>query len=328
MILYEQSEATAARRTVTFVCVDDTDGKTAETGLTFSSSEVSVRKPAGSYAAVTNIGTITEIADGEYELELTATELNTLGPLHLKIEKTGVRTTIMLIGQVVPWDPYASALPANVTTWNGTAVATPTTAGVPRVDVKAMEANVVTAAAIADAAIDLATLSADALLALGILASGTAQAGGALSITLASGASAVDDFYNEIGIEIYDGTGAGQTNQIDDYTGATKVATVARAWATEPDSSSKYRLRGQASPTAAAQMTWEGIAIEGSDTAGDLLRGIVATLFGELAGLDAVRAAGGTGDVTFKAADGTTTRITVTMSTDGRTTIVRNTLAA
>jgi hypothetical protein len=71
--------------------------------------------------------------------------------------------------------------------WNGTAVATPTTAGVPRVDVKAMEASVLTATAIASdaitaakiapGAIDLATFAADALLsAFGIADSGTARA--------------------------------------------------------------------------------------------------------------------------------------------------------
>lgn len=72
--------------------------------------------------------------------------------------------------------------------------------------------------------------------------SGTAQAGGATSITLDAGASAVDDFYNDtIGVYITGGTGAGQFRVITDYVGATKVATV-DAWITVPDNTSTFAL--------------------------------------------------------------------------------------
>lgn len=71
---------------------------------------------------------------------------------------------------------------------------------------------------------------------------GTAQAGAASSITLAAGASAVDDFYNNWLIQITSGTGAGQYNKITDYVGATKVATVENAWTTTPDATSVYSL--------------------------------------------------------------------------------------
>lgn len=69
---------------------------------------------------------------------------------------------------------------------------------------------------------------------------GVAQAGGAVVVTLRSGASAVDDFYNNGFISIIGGTGAGQTRQITDYVGSTKQATVDAAWATQPDSTSVY----------------------------------------------------------------------------------------
>jgi hypothetical protein len=108
-MFYKQSEATAARRKFTFVCVDDTDGKTPETGLTFSGSEVSVRKgTATTYTALTNIGSIVEIAHGEYQGEFTAAELSDLAHMHVKVNKTGVRLTVLQVGQVVPWDPYDS----------------------------------------------------------------------------------------------------------------------------------------------------------------------------------------------------------------------------
>lgn len=70
MRLFEQSEATAARRKAWFVCVDDTDGKTAETGLTFSAGELQVLKAGTAFANAA--GTVTERSDGLYEYEFTA----------------------------------------------------------------------------------------------------------------------------------------------------------------------------------------------------------------------------------------------------------------
>lgn len=69
---------------------------------------------------------------------------------------------------------------------------------------------------------------------------GTAQAGGASSITLASGASAVNDHYQHQSLGIVRGTGAGQTNRVSTYNGGTKVATMVYAWKTVPDNTSEY----------------------------------------------------------------------------------------
>lgn len=71
---------------------------------------------------------------------------------------------------------------------------------------------------------------------------GTAQAGGASTITLRSGASATDDIYNNAFVTILSGTGSGQTRIISDYVGATKVATVDSAWDTQPDATSIYAV--------------------------------------------------------------------------------------
>lgn len=159
-----------------------------------------------------------------------------------------------------------------------------------------------------------------------VIHSGTAQAGGASTITLASGASATNDLYIDAVIRITGGTGAGQVNQVTDYVGSTKVATVARAWAPEPDSSSTYELVPGASPTAMATMVWDGVNIEGSYKASDFMRWILSAVAGKMLGLDAMRAAGGNGDVTFYAIDGTTVRYTMTMSTNGRITLTPGTL--
>jgi hypothetical protein len=56
---------------------------------------------------------------------------------------------------------------------------------------------------------------------------GTAQAGGANTITLASGASAVNDFYAGMPIDFTAGTGSGGSGIIVTYNGSTKVATIA-----------------------------------------------------------------------------------------------------
>lgn len=74
------------------------------------------------------------------------------------------------------------------------------------------------------------------------LESGTAQAGGASTITLRSGASATDSLYRGQEVEIYGGTGAGQARIVTAYVGSTKVATVDEAWITQPDATSTYRV--------------------------------------------------------------------------------------
>jgi len=72
--------------------------------------------------------------------------------------------------------------------------------------------------------------------------SDTAQAGGANTITLAAGASATDDEYLGMVINIDGGTGTGQSSVIVDYNGTTKVATVAANWTTQPDITSTYTI--------------------------------------------------------------------------------------
>jgi hypothetical protein len=94
----------------------------------------------------------------------------------------------------------------------------------------------------------------------------TAQAGAASTITLDTGASAVDDFYNNMAITIVSGTGAGQTRYISDYVGSTKVATVGSAWGTNPAAGSVFRVYGQ-QLTAANPLETQAFDIEIADPA-------------------------------------------------------------
>ena len=71
---------------------------------------------------------------------------------------------------------------------------------------------------------------------------GTAQAGDTNSITLADTASNIDDAYNDMYIEITEGTGKGQVRKIADYAGSSREATVDSNWDTAPDATSKYRI--------------------------------------------------------------------------------------
>lgn len=115
--------------------------------------------------------------------------------------------------------------------------------------VASLGADVITAASIADGAIDRATFAADT--GLQTIRSNTAAAGGATSITLDASASATNDFYNNNKIYITGGTGAGQDRTILDYVGGTQVATV-RAWITNPDNTSTFAILP-------ATSTWDDI---------------------------------------------------------------------
>jgi hypothetical protein len=75
----------------------------------------------------------------------------------------------------------------------------------------------------------------------------TAQAGSTSQITLAVGASAVDDFYKGMVIEITGGAGAGDPPRVvTGYDGTTKIATVFPNFATAADVTSVYNFRAHA----------------------------------------------------------------------------------
>lgn len=64
----------------------------------------------------------------------------------------------------------------------------------------------------------------------GTQTTGTAQAGTKSTITLAAGASAVNDFYNNAFVTTTAGTASGKTRWVQDYVGATKVLTPSEPW--------------------------------------------------------------------------------------------------
>lgn len=71
---------------------------------------------------------------------------------------------------------------------------------------------------------------------------GVAQAGSSSTITLAAGASSVDNFYRGMPIKITDSTGDGQIVMIAAYNGTTKVATVTPNWNIPTVNGSDYQI--------------------------------------------------------------------------------------
>lgn len=75
-----------------------------------------------------------------------------------------------------------------------------------------------------------------------VLHEGTAQAATSNTITLDTGASAIDDFYNHARIVITENTGSEQERIIVNYVGSSKVATIAPPWITTPNSASIFEV--------------------------------------------------------------------------------------
>lgn len=104
---------------------------------------------------------------------------------------------------------------------------------------------------------------------LPVLRTGTAQAGAATTITLDSGASAKDDFYNGCYVNITNDSPAnalGQARLITDYVGSTKVATVESAWGTNPSVASTFEIL--LTEEAAAVREWGGSPVADTSIAG------------------------------------------------------------
>jgi len=155
----------------------------------------------------------------------------------------------------IDWNNIGS--PTTVVNLSGTTVKTATDVETDTADIQSrlpaalvsgrMDSNmqaaangVITAAVIADSAIDRATFAADT--GMQTVRSNTAQAGGASTITLDASASATNDIYNDHLIYLTGGTGAGQAAFITDYVGATKVATIKPAWVTAPDNTTTFAI--------------------------------------------------------------------------------------
>ena len=127
--------------------VDSTDGNTTEDGLTISQADVKLSKNGQALTQKSDVTACAFDDDGYYNCELDGTDTNTEGNLVLIVHESGalpVRHEYNVIAEAA-WDSLYAAKDA----------------GLIDVHVKTMEADVVTAAAIAASAIDNATFAAD-----------------------------------------------------------------------------------------------------------------------------------------------------------------------
>ena len=84
--------------------LDDTDGKTAETGLTIAQADIQISKAGGAFAQTSASPTTTHDTDGWYQCPLTATDTDTLGMLTVQI---------VMSGALPVWEHF-TVVPANV----------------------------------------------------------------------------------------------------------------------------------------------------------------------------------------------------------------------
>ena len=69
--------------------VDDTDGKTAETGLTISQADIRLSKNGGDFAQTHNSAGATHDENGYYDIPLDTTDTGTLGRLRVAVSESG-----------------------------------------------------------------------------------------------------------------------------------------------------------------------------------------------------------------------------------------------
>jgi hypothetical protein len=82
-------KSTASQEVLLGPFLDDTDGKTPETGLTIANTDIKLWKRGGTTEANKNSGGATHIADGRYHATLDATDTDTTGELILNVAVAG-----------------------------------------------------------------------------------------------------------------------------------------------------------------------------------------------------------------------------------------------
>lgn len=215
-----------------------------------SAGRMDVIKVAGTTQTARNLGASVLIESGTGTGQLSVTS-GVVAANATQIAGVAVSTSTAQLG--------VNVVQAGATVWGSGAI----TAG-------AIAADAITAAKIADGAIDRATFAADT--GLQTIRTSTATAGAATSVTLDAGASSVTNFYKYALLYIVSGTGAGQGQFCSAYNGTTKVADVPVAWATNPASGSVIAviafglIPGATGLDAAATRAALGLATNNLDT--------------------------------------------------------------
>ncbi len=134
-------QSTASQEILLGPFVDATDGNTAETALTIANTDIKIFKAGATTLANKNSGGATHISNGNYSAVLDATDTDTVGSGAIVVQVAGalaVRVPFTVLSAQVFDSLIAGSdlLDTSVVQWTGTAVATPDTAGHPKVTIK------------------------------------------------------------------------------------------------------------------------------------------------------------------------------------------------
>jgi len=121
-------QSTASQEVLLGPFLDDTDGKTAETGLTIANTDIKIWKTGATTEASKNSGGATHIAAGRYYAVLDATGTDTLGPMEINVHVSGalpVRRECLVLSAVIYDSLVAGSdvLQTDVTQLNGSSTA-------------------------------------------------------------------------------------------------------------------------------------------------------------------------------------------------------------
>jgi hypothetical protein len=139
--MYYLKQSTAGQEVSFGPFVDETDGKTAETGLTIANTDIKIHVAGATTLANKNSGGATHIAGGVYYAVFDATDTATLGSGAIIIHVAGalpVRVPFTVLAANI-YDSLIGGgdlLDVNVEQWNATNVPAEHTAGYPVVTIK------------------------------------------------------------------------------------------------------------------------------------------------------------------------------------------------
>jgi hypothetical protein len=105
-------QSTASQEVLLGPFLDDTDGKTAETGLTIANTDIKIWKWGGTSESNKNSGGATHIASGRYYAVLDATDTDTVGGLTINVHVSGalpVRLECWVLEEAVFDDLFAAS---------------------------------------------------------------------------------------------------------------------------------------------------------------------------------------------------------------------------
>lgn len=182
--------------------VDSVTGVDPETALSLTSAETRLKKNNGAWAARTDVTTGTHEEEGWYEIELDATDTNTLGVLVIAVYIAGalpVWREFMVLPAVVYDSLVLGTDLLDVSLVQVAGVAVSTTTAQLGVNTVSMSAGAVTAAAIATDAID------DDAIATGAIASSAFAAGAITAAAIAADAIGASELAADAVTEIQAG---------------------------------------------------------------------------------------------------------------------------